>query len=126
MEVSPERLTRWRAACGFLATETPAEALVQTYGPPTSLQWYVARPEYQNYKNMPQDATSLVEWERLRKLLSVWPRRHQPPYSRDALDRLHEQTGIDYLVTQSTIPFAVRPVYRNSYYQVIRVTPDEP
>ena len=126
--LSPAAEERWLDVCEFIRTQTPADAVCQTYGRPVAFKWHAQRPEYVSFKDMPQDAASLVEWQRRRRLVDAWPRTWQRPsgYGRKALDALHRETGIDLLIVPSTARFAVPAIKRNTMYKVIPVTPSEP
>ena len=120
----PDRQQRWLDVCEWVRRETDPHAVFQTYGQAAAFKWHAQRPEYLNFKDMPQDAASLVEWQRRRELVQDWPRRWTgESYSQTALDDLHARTGIDYLITPAGVPFDVPALKQNSLYQVIPTQP---
>lgn len=54
----------WRAACHWIRENTPPHALFLTPRQSQSFKWHAERAEVVTYKDVPQDAASLVEWRR--------------------------------------------------------------
>ena len=117
----PDQMARWLDICEAARTQTPPGSLGQVYGPTLSLKWYAGRPEYLNYKDMPQDADSLLEWQRRREVLQRWPREWADAdgFSVAALEALHAETGIDFLIVPANVEFAEPPLRRNRFYQLV-------
>jgi hypothetical protein len=58
------RMSEWQDACTWIREHAPAEArfLIPRVG--HSFKWYAARADVANYKDVPQDAASVVQWRR--------------------------------------------------------------
>jgi len=62
----------WREVCGWVRENTPAEACFLTPRGATSFHWYTGRREVVNWKDIPQDARSILAWrERIIACFSV-------------------------------------------------------
>jgi hypothetical protein len=57
-------LAAWDDACRWAAANTPADAVFLTPRLNHSFKWRAGRPEVVNRKDVPQDARSIVEWQR--------------------------------------------------------------
>ncbi len=122
----------WHAACKWVAEsgEIPVGArfltprLAQTFG------WYSHRSVVANWKDVPQDAKSMVEWwSRMQEIYGMGAPPPEPPW-RDSLDglgaaRLKElgaKYDADYAITnltESLLPLDV--VYSNRAYVIYRL-----
>jgi hypothetical protein len=54
----------WREICGWVRDNTPADACFLTPRGSTSFHWYTGRREVVNWKDIPQDAPSILEWRK--------------------------------------------------------------
>lgn len=61
----------WRSACQWAADNTPSEAKFLTPRRQQSFKWYAGRAEVVCWKDVPQDAESIVNWKRT--LTEVFP-----------------------------------------------------
>jgi hypothetical protein len=52
----------WRAVCEWIKTNTPNDAVFITPADQQTFKWYAHRAEVVSWKDMPQDAQSIVEW----------------------------------------------------------------
>ncbi|MBX3425069.1 MAG: hypothetical protein KF688_05260 [Pirellulales bacterium] len=52
----------WRDACEWIAREAPPKALFLVPRHAQSFKWYAARADVGNWKDVPQDAASVVAW----------------------------------------------------------------
>ena len=123
--LNPGRQERWEDVCRVIRERTPEGSLCQTFGQAAAFKWYAERPEYFSFKDMPQDAASLLEWQRRRIEITSWPRNwaNSRGFSQRALASLHERTGIDYLIVPASVPFQVDPMHRNSLYKIVPTEP---
>ncbi len=55
-------LAAWRDVCEWAAANTPPDARFMTPRNTQSFHWYAGRAEVVGYKDIPQDAVSIVEW----------------------------------------------------------------
>jgi hypothetical protein len=62
----------WRAVCRWIAEHTPPDAVFITPREQQTFKWYAGRAEVVNFKDVPQDAASLLEWKR--RLEALYPR----------------------------------------------------
>lgn len=63
----------WRRTCQWIAEHTPRDACFITPKMQQSFKWYAERSEVCCWKDVPQDATELVEWWQRQK--DLYPRR---------------------------------------------------
>jgi len=59
-----ETYENWRAVCHWIAQNTPLDARFLTPLDQQTFKWYAGRAEVVAWKDAPQDAASLVEWQR--------------------------------------------------------------
>ncbi|TWT48640.1 DUF6798 domain-containing protein [Botrimarina hoheduenensis] len=52
----------WQAACRWIDTHLPADAMLLTPRRTQTAKWWAQRSEVMTYKDIPQDARSMVEW----------------------------------------------------------------
>ena len=123
-QMDKQRHADWLDVCRWVAAETPKNAHFLT---PTreswAFKWYAERAEYVVFKDSPQDAASLVEWNQRLGALNVWAKENYEgqSYSTEALDKLQHETGITHIVTRRLGPFDIEPVYRNGSYRVYQL-----
>ncbi len=124
--ILPERRASWHAACDWARESTPGDALFLTPSVTWAFKWYAQRAEYVTFKDCPQDAAGILEWNRRLNLLFDWSQRESAPgvgYSREALGRLHAETGITHVLARKGDlgPFEPAPIYENEHYAVFRI-----
>jgi hypothetical protein len=66
-----ERYQDWQDACAWISHHVPADARFLIPRAGHSFKWYASRADVVNYKDVPQDAASVVEWRR--RLKEVFP-----------------------------------------------------
>ena len=123
----------WREVCTWIAAspDVPPDARFLTPKLNQTFKWYTGRSEVANFKDIPQDAQSIVEW--WDRLLDLHATGHKDPQYRwhdsltelslDRLRHLGEKYGAAYLVTESEPPLMLEQMYRNRTYAVYRLTP---
>ncbi|MFN0051447.1 MAG: DUF6798 domain-containing protein [Planctomycetales bacterium] len=114
------QLSDWEDVCRWVSENTPADALCLT---PTqrnyTFKWYAQRAEYVIYKDCPQDARSLVEWDRRMDEIAAWRKRHaRSGITRTALAELRRTTGVEFVVDWYIQKYRVPPLYRNRSFRV--------
>jgi hypothetical protein len=119
-----QRFIAWRQLCDWVQDYTPASALVLTPSRCQTFKWYAERPELVNWKDMPQDAVSLTEWQdRLQAVAAtgLFDRTRITDESR--LDELALKYGVELIVTpRRQVPLSLFPlVFRNDAFEVYRV-----
>ncbi len=110
----------WRDVCAWMKANTPPDVLVHTPHYSWTFKWFAERPEYVTFKDCPQDAPGIVEWNRrlllLTKQTTVF--LEDGLYTRAELRSLRQQTGITHIVTDKLGPMELPPVYHNATFQV--------
>jgi hypothetical protein len=66
----------WKAVCGWVAENTPKNSKFITPREQQTFKWYAGRAEVANWKDVPQDAASLLEWRSRIKALYPSTRQH--------------------------------------------------
>jgi hypothetical protein len=124
----------WRQCCQWVNENTPSSAMFLTPRTQQTFKFYAQRAEVANWKDVPQDASSIVEWHR--RMGQLYP----PSVSRNGLIRhsdrrlasLARRYDVDYLVvrrksySRTLDPQRFRRVYpavahENPYFQVYEV-----
>lgn len=101
----------WMAVCGWIQANTPEDALFITPRYQQSFVWYSQRAEVVNWKNVPQDATSMLEWrERMRSVYPYATTGGLIPNNVKSLRSLATRYGAQYAVLD-----------RRVYYQLPRL-----
>ena len=110
----------WQSACVFLRDRTPKESVLYATNDNWSLRWYAERPEYFHFKDCPQDAASIVEWNRRNWLIYNWKLKvfADGVVNQGELSQLRTETGITHLVCGRFGPVQMEPVYRTSHITV--------
>jgi hypothetical protein len=121
----------WRAACQWVAVsgKIPSQArffvprLAQTF------KWYAGRSDVGNWKDVPQDAKSLLEWRRRMQTIYMTdlpegPRWYDPlaVVGAKRLQELAAKYDADFIITERTDPLLdLEVVYQNSSYVIYRL-----
>ncbi|MEK6261402.1 MAG: DUF6798 domain-containing protein [Planctomycetota bacterium] len=110
----------WIGACRWIDQHLPTDALVQAPHNGWAFKWFAGRAEYVAFKDCPQDAAGIVEWNRRLLFLKKWYEDQYVDqfYSADELRGLRRETGITHLLTDRLGPLELEPVYRNETFQV--------
>jgi hypothetical protein len=96
----------WTSACNWAARHTPPTAIFLTPREQQTFKWYAGRPEVVNWKDVPQDASGLVEWKR--RFAEIYPsdrlhHRHDlTAFSDDELVSLAKKYSAEYIVIDRT------------------------
>ena len=67
-----QALVDWLTVCSWVRASTPSDEVFLTPRHQQTFKWYAHRAEVVNWKDVPQDATSLKEWKR--RFDEVFPR----------------------------------------------------
>lgn len=113
----------WQAACAWIKAETPPDSLFLTPRESFAFKWMAERAEYVCYKDCPQDAEGILEWNRRLWWLHDWTLQSSTDgvYQESDLQRLHNKTGCDFILSRILGPFEAQPVWQGREWQVIRV-----
>lgn len=116
--------SEWQEACGWIREQLPADAIVVAPRTFMTFKWFAERAEYAAWKDVPQDARSLLQWkERLDDLYGTdgasggWV-NYVPPERIIAVCRKYDASHIvTYRIPAIELPI----VYRNNSFAVYRV-----
>jgi hypothetical protein len=88
-----------------------------------SFKWFAERPEYVAFKDCPQDAAGIVEWNNRLKFIKKWGEDNWngESYSAAVTRQLHETTGITHLVSRRWGPFEAPIIYENGTYRIYQL-----
>ncbi len=122
-KMTPAQRADWIDACEWIRDHTPEESIFLTPAHATDFKWYAQRPEYVTYKDCPQDASGIVEWNRRLKYLRKWGQEYyNEGFDDRALQALQQKTGITYLLVKRLGPFTtIDPIYQNRTYKVYQL-----
>ncbi len=98
-----EQLRDWLEVCQWIANETPDDALVFTPRNSWAFKWYAQRAEYVAFKDCPQDAKGILEWNTRLQHNIVDARKHDPRLSH-------------VILKKGTMP--IPPVFQNDTYRI--------
>jgi hypothetical protein len=117
-----KQLSDWHNACRWIAQNTKEKSLYFTPSESWAFKWYASRPEFFSYKDCPQDAPGILEWQRRRQVVQQWRQTHREQGTTTlSLRQLHETTGVTHVVTKRYEPFDIKPIYWNDSYKVYRI-----
>jgi hypothetical protein len=124
---TPDQFQDWQLACDWMRINAPADALVLTPRESFSFKWYAQRAEYVTYKDCPQDARGIIEWNRRLWYLNGWTQKSSSDgrYDSRELQTLHQETGITFIVTRILGPFEDSPEYEGRHWRIYRIIPTE-
>ena len=117
---SHEDRADWLDICIWIDRNLPADALVQSPTNGWAFKWFARRAEYVAFKDCPQDAAGIVEWNRRLNFLQKWfeEKYDDEFYSADELRQFRRVTGLTHLLTDRLGPLDLEPIYRNGTFQV--------
>jgi hypothetical protein len=121
---SREDRADWLDVCAWIDNHLPSDALVQTPTNGWAFKWFARRAEYVAFKDCPQDAVGIVEWNTRLNFLQRWFEKNYEDelYSADELKSLRQSTGLTHLLTDRLGPVELEPIYRNATFQVYDLT----
>lgn len=91
----------WKRVCQWIASNTPVDAVFITPHEQQTFKWYAGRAEVVSWKDVPQDASGIVQWYERLQLLYEPQRRFENglmSYSDQQLIDLAKQFDADYIV----------------------------
>ena len=117
---SRQAYSTWQQACAWLKDNTPAESVI--YGPREGfgLKLFAERAEYVCFKDCPQDADGILEWNRRLWMIYYWSEAAYQDGLFDDTDlrQLRQKTGVTHIITRRLGPFERRPVWKNGVWQI--------
>ncbi len=112
----------WLDVCFWTRSNTPSTALFLTPRFQQTFKWYAHRAEVACWKDAPQDASGLIEWEK--RLLEIFPKSPEGygmPMSDEHLREMRRQYRMDYVILDRRIqkrPPLLPLVHSNDTYAV--------
>ncbi len=133
--IRPQDYDAWCDVCKWIAEspEIPSDARFLTPRLNHTFQWYTGRSEVASWKNIPQDANSIVEWwDRLDGMYGTGSCNPEERW-RCSLTRLEPEQimalgkryDAGYLLTSTYPPLGLKMLYHNYLYAVYRLEPDD-
>ncbi len=113
----------WKSACAWIAANTPADALFMTPIESDSFKWYAQRAEWVNFKDCPQDALGIVEWNARLKWIDRWSKAafDDEQYSVEELQALRRKTKAEFAMARTRVPYEADLIYSNETFNVFRL-----
>lgn len=116
----------WKAVCDWIEKNTDRSSLWLTPRRQQSFKWRTGRPELASWKDMPQNASAVVEWSRrIKEAYQYDDQKNLKPITLEKLEELRRKYGIHYVlldlrVREQSIPawkllYPVSPEYNQSF-----------
>lgn len=123
-----EREGDWLAVCRWVRGHTPENALFVTPNESWAFKWFAERAEYVAFKDCPQDAASLNEWNNRLRWLASWAERGfiDTTYSRDEIEALIQKTQATHFITRRPAVLEAREIFANDSYIVYELADSKP
>jgi hypothetical protein len=124
------QLDQWQDVCRWCDANLPIDALVLTPLDHQTFRWYANRSELVNWKDVPQDAARLVEWQRRRDQSAELHHAfelHNQSIALRTLKPLAVEYRFAYLITRFPVdlrPGGHEPIFHNRSYIVYRIARD--
>jgi hypothetical protein len=119
-----QRFGDWVSMCDWVRQFTPADSLCLTPTHSQTFKWYADRAEVATWKDIPQDAQSVVQWSTLReRIAKTGVYDSELELNPSALQDLIADRNINYVVTFDKIgriDGRVRLVHQNATFRVYR------
>lgn len=103
----------WLAVCDWVKRTMPEGEVLLTPRHQQTFKWYAERAEVVNWKDVPQDAASLVQWHD--RFFEIFPRRLgtvRVTVRYDELRRYREKYGVDFMVVDRRVVGPSLPLVR--------------
>ncbi len=124
---SPQQLQDWQAACRWVQEHLPADACLLTPMDHQTFKWYAERSEVVTWKDIPQDAEGIVQWQTRRndvqQLAGLAQFGSQAVFSQ-RLQKLGREYGFSYWLVRSRRPWPTAGLllkHRNPSYAVYQL-----
>jgi hypothetical protein len=130
-----EHFRAWQDVCRWIALHSPPDAIFLTPRYQQTFKWYAERGEVVSWKDIPQDAQAIVEWNR--RIERIFPpailRGGLVEHGEARLRELAREFGFRYIVLDrlhSQRPLAFPRVYPDTatndpHYEVYRLPPGD-
>jgi len=136
-EWTQQHFANWLAVCAWIEANTDEDARFLTPPRQQTFKWYAQRSEVANWKDIPQDATGIVEW--WKRMQDIYPGSVRTKFGLakrgdGKLAQLARKYDADYILVDRSFWWRVRalpkvyppPGVENSSYEIYRVPPPPP
>jgi hypothetical protein len=126
----PDRaaLADWRDVCQWVRLHLSNDALCLTPADHQTFKWYAQRSELVTWKDVPQDARSIVQWSERLARVRRWQQSRDEAEASERFRALQHDYGFDHVVARWPTPFPVaggQVIYQNRGYAVLRLAADD-
>lgn len=108
--MKPDQLQEWLTLCERIRTETPPDSQFMTPKQSWAFKWYAKRAEYVSFKDCPQDAAGIVEWNT------------RLDHDLNDILRMPDWNGVTHLILPRRLKNDIAPVMIVGRYHVYRLT----
>lgn len=111
IESQQQAFRDWVAVCNWVDESLPADEILITPRHQQTFKWYAQRAEVVNWKDVPQDADSLVQW--YRRFFKIYPRRLgtvRVTIRYPELRQFREQYGVRFMIVDRRVVGANLPL----------------
>lgn len=123
-----EHVADWIEVCEWCRANTSPDSLFLTPRNNQTFKWRAERSEVVNYKDVPQDAESLLEWKRrMDDVFRIAGAKGLPmpaglgQLGTERIRELANKYGFEYVVTTGQYPLDLPVEFRNATYVVYRI-----
>jgi len=121
----------WRDVCHWIEQNTPSDAMLITPRYNQTFKWHTSRAEVATWKDLPQDAEGIIEWDKRLSQLRLPLEERRARVGRESLlwlgaERLREAGdayGATYVVSEVSDESDLSVVYANQTYAVYALWP---
>ena len=94
-----QQFSDWKRVCDWIKSETQTEPLWLTPRRQQSFKWRTSRAELASWKDMPQNAAAVVEWNRrIKDSYQYDKQKNLLPITTEKLEELRSKYGIHYVL----------------------------
>ncbi|TWT63545.1 DUF6798 domain-containing protein [Rubinisphaera italica] len=110
----------WLELCSWIQQNTPEDALIVTTRHSWAFKWFAQRAEYVCYKDCPQEAAGILEWNRRLNYKYNWSVESYTDKMIDEQDltRLAHETQAEYFIARDRGAVTIEPVFANSSFRI--------
>ncbi|MDB4786474.1 MAG: hypothetical protein P8M30_09845 [Planctomycetaceae bacterium] len=117
---SASKTESWIDVCHWIDGNVSNDAIVLAPRSSVTFRWYSSRAAYVTFKDCPQDAAGILEWNRRLSIYQDWASRsfeNDKQFSEDELIELVQLTQATHLLVSRMGPFEREPTHRNEHYR---------
>jgi hypothetical protein len=118
---SASKTESWIDICQWIEDNVSNDAIVLAPRSSVTFRWYSSRAAYVTFKDCPQDAAGILEWDRRLSVYKDWASEsfeNDNLFSEDELLELVQFTQATHLLVSRMGPFEREPIHRNEHYRL--------